>query len=175
MGGVAELQKYDSDQFQFWAGSQCYDKNGEYLWSLDVDAPFLLTAVEDLTKRYNYIVTMAPRHYEDCYENSDEYVMIKSPRMRPVFVPVTMNRSGMFSYDLSSLEGIQLYFQTYGEQFIPTNTIGPITIQEAFDLNYFSVLEGHMKEFMETHDEVERISLWEMVLFKQRPHKPVTE
>ena len=170
MGGVAELQKYDSDQFQFWAGPQCYDKKGKYLWSLDVDTSFLPSAVEDLTKRYTYIVTMAPRHYEDCYENIDE-IMIRSPRVRPVFVPVTMTRNGIFSYDLSSLEDIQLYYQTYGEQLIPTNTIGPITKQEAFDLDYFSEIKGYMKEYMDRHDDVNRISLWVRVLFRQRPYQ----
>lgn len=172
IGGVAELQKYDSEAFHFWAGSQCYDKKGKYLWQLEVESPYLPSAVEDLNTRFIYVVTTKPKRSEG-YNN--EVVMIGSPRMQPVFVQVTMTKNGVFSYDLSSLEGIQLYFQAFEEQLTPTNTTGPITIEEAFDPDYFSLIKDHMTEFMDEHNDVDCLKLWELILFNQRPNKPITE
>lgn len=175
IGGVAELQKYDSDQFHFWNFSRCYDKNGKYLWTFGKESPSLPSVVNELKTQFGYIVTMEPRHFYDSYESDydrDEIVLeneFRKPWTAPVLVPITMTRCGAFSYDLSCLEGIQLYYQVYGDSFVPTNTIGPITIKDAFDPYYFDAIKSYMKDYMDEHEEVDSMVLWELVLFNNPP------
>ena len=96
IGGLAELQKEDYWAFQFWNFALSYDRNGKVLWSLCDESPSLPKAVDNLKTRFGYIVT------------ADWDDPILDAR---VMIPVTMTRNGAFTYDLSCLEGLQLYYQ----------------------------------------------------------------
>ena len=86
--------------------------------------------------------------------------------------PVTMTRDGTFTYDLSCLEGLQLYYQPYGKRFDSTNRIGPVTIEEAFDQDYIDTIKAYMTDYLDQHEEVYTMKLWEMVLFNNPPKSP---
>ena len=84
-------------------------------------------------------------------------------------IPFTMTRNGDFSYDMSCLDGIQLYYSIYGKWLEPTNTIGTITLEEAIDPDYLDTVKAYMEGFMADHEEVGRMCLWEQVLLKHHP------
>lgn len=171
-GGVAQLQNYDSDMFRAWRRSNFYDKNGKYLWTLVDESPSLPSAIKDLGTRFRYVVTMEPKfHYnsEKIDFDEDEMMYEVLPSNARVFVPVTMTRSGAFRYDLSCLEGIQMYYQIYEEPLKRTSIIGPITIEDAIDPDYFDAIKVYMKSFLDQHEEVDRMELWELILFNNPP------
>ena len=87
-------------------------------------------------------------------------------------VPVTLTRDGAFNYDLSCLEGLQLYYQEYGKRTDSTNRIGPITIEEAIDQDYIDTLKAYMTDYLNQHEEVYTMKLWELVLFNNPPKSP---
>ena len=172
IGGVAELQNYDTNQFQFWAGPMFYDKNGKYLRGMDDGSSYLPLAFNDLKKRFGYVVTMEPRKYYESYKydyDEDDIIVFEEIWTPAVKVPFSMTRSGSFSYDLTCLEGIQMNYQVYGDELLRTSTIGPITLEEAFDPDYFDIIEAYMKDFLAQHEEVDRLELWEPILFKNLP------
>ena len=177
IGGVAGLQKYDTDEFRMWTGSRFYDKNGKFLWSLGDESPSLPRAINNLKKRFGYIVTMEPRSlYDSPLLNDDKDDMPKAltrPWTPPVMIPFTMTRNGDFSYDLSGLEGIDLQYNIYGKRLNPENTIGPITLAEAIDPDYIDTVKAHMQGLLDKHKEVDRICLWELVLLKHPPVEPL--
>ena len=177
MGGIAEMQKYDTDQFRFWVGPRFYDKNGEDLWSLVEESPSLPRAIKNLKKRFGYIVTMESRWFYDSplldHDEDDVKIELLTFRTPPVMIPFTMNRNGDFSYDLSCLEGIQLYYNIYGKRLESANTIGSITLEEAIDPDYIDTVKTYMKGFMAEHEEVDRMCLWELVLLKHPPVVPL--
>ena len=176
MGGIAEMQKYDTDQFRFWVGPRFYDKNGEDLWSLGDESPSLPKTINNLKKRFGYVVTMEPRYFYDSplldYDE-DDILEFRRPWTPPVMIPFTMNRNGDFSYDLSCLEGIQLYYNIYGKRLVPANRIGTITLEEAIDPDYLDTVKAYMKGFMAEHEEVDHMCLWELVLLKHPPVVPL--
>ena len=176
VGGIAELQKYDSDQFRFWTGSYFYDKNGQFLWTLDGESPSLPSAINNLKKRFGYIVTMEQRFdYKSPLLDYDEddILEVRRPWTPPVMIPFTMTRNGDFSYDLSCLDGIQLYYNIYGKRLVPANRIGTITLEKAIDPDYLDTVKAYMEGFMAEHEEVGRMCLWEQVLLKHPPVVPL--
>ena len=177
IGGVAGLQKYDTDVFRMWTGSYFYGKDGKYLWPLGDESPSLPLAIKNLKKRFGYIVTMEPRAYYDSPlfndDKDDLLIAFTRPWTPPVMIPFTMTRNGDFNYDLSCLEGIQLHYNIYGKRLEPANTIGPITLTEAIDPDYIDTVKAHMKGLLDKHEEVDRICLWELVLLKHPPVVPL--
>lgn len=177
IGGVAGLQKYDTDVFRMWTGSYFYGKDGKYLWPFGDESPSLPLAIKNLKKRFGYIVTMEPRAYYDSPlfkdDKDDLLIALTRPWTPPVMIPFTMTRNGDFSYDLSCLEGIQLQYNIYGKRLEPANTIGPITLEEAIDPDYIDTVKAHMKGLLDKQEEVERICLWELVLLKHPPVVPL--
>ena len=157
IGGLAELQKEDYWAFQFWNFALSYDRNGKVLWSLRDESPSLPKAVDNLKTRFGYIVT------------ADWDDPILDAR---VMIPVTMTRNGAFTYDLSCLEGLQLYYQEYGKRRDSTNRIGSITIEEAIDPDYIDTLKAYMTDYLNQHEEVYTMKLWELVLFNNPPESP---
>lgn len=157
IGGLAELQKEDYWAFQFWNFALSYDRNGKVLWSLRDESPSMPGAVDNLKTRFGYIVT------------ADWDDPILDAR---VMIPVTMTRNGAFTYDLSCLEGLQLYYQEYGKRTDSTNRIGPITIEEAIDQDYIDTLKAYMTDYLHQHEEVYTMKLWELVLFNNPPESP---
>ncbi|SKC36454.1 hypothetical protein SAMN06298214_0017 [Bacteroidales bacterium WCE2004] len=87
-------------------------------------------------------------------------------------IPLTMTRDGAFTYDLSCLEGLPLYYQEYGKRHDSTNRIGPITIEEAIDPDYIDTIKAYMTDYLSRHEEVYTMKLWEMVLFNNPPESP---
>jgi hypothetical protein len=157
IGGLAELQKEDYRAFQFWNYALSYDRNGKVLWSLVDESPSLPRAVDNLKTRFGYIVT------------ADWDDPILDAR---VMIPVTMTRDGAFTYDLSCLEGLQLYYQEYGKRTDSTNRIGSITIEEAIDQDYIDTLKAYMTDYLHQHEEVYTMKLWELVLFNNPSESP---
>ena len=160
IGGLAELQKEDYREFRNWNFALSYDRNGKILWSLGAESPSLPGAVDNLKTRFSYIVTA----------DGDD---VNWPILdAPVMSPVTMTRDGAFTYDLSCLEGLQLYYQEYGKRRDSTNRIGSITIEEAIDPDYIDTLKAYMTDYLNQHEEVYTMKLWELVLFNNPPESP---
>ena len=160
IGGLAELQKEDYREFRNYAFARSYDRDGKVLWSLCGESPSLPGAVDNLKTRFSYIVTA----------NGDD--VIWEILDAPVMIPLTMTRDGAFTYDLSCLEGLPLYYQEYGKRFDSTNRIGPITIEEAIDQDYIDTIKAYMTDYLSRHEEVYTMKLWEMVLFNNPPESP---
>ena len=163
IGGSAELQKEDSYRFRFWIGSFFFDKRGKCLWPLSSESPFI---PEEVNRQFCYVVTMEPRISQPDLSIPKEDPGNWAP---PVFVPITMTRSGAFSYDVSCLEGIQLFYQERCNPFESTYTIGRITIEEAIDPAYLDAIRAYMKDFFKKHEEVESVRLWEQILLNNPP------
>ena len=157
IGGLAELQKEDYRAFRNFACARFYDRDGEVLWSLCGESPSLPSAVDNLKTRFGYIVTT---------DGDDKNWPILDA---PMMFPVTMTRDGTFTYDLSCLEGVQLYYQQYGKRWDSTNRIGPVTIEEAFDQDYIDTIKAYMTDYLDQHEEVYTMKLWELVLFNNPP------
>lgn len=160
IGGLAELQKEDYREFRNWNYALSYDRNGKVLWSLGGESPSLPGAVDNLKTWFSYIVTADG--------NDVNWPILDAPAM----IPVTMTRDGAFTYDLSCQEGLQLYYQEYGKRRDSTNRIGPITIEEAIDPDYIDTLKAYMTDYLNQHEEVYTMKLWELVLFNNPPESP---
>ena len=98
IGGPADLQKKDYRSFRQHIRTLAYDKNGKCLWPLSSDAPLSPREVE---WKFHYIVSRDPGNYPD---GEGVYGLA-----RPVLIPFTITRSGALSYDVSCLDGMQLY------------------------------------------------------------------
>jgi hypothetical protein len=158
IGGVANLQSSDSYLFRHWTFSRFYDKDGNYLQALGSESPFM---PQDINKRFDKVVTTEPK-------SLDEHdIVVHKWSTPPVLIPIIMTRSGLFSYDVSCLNGLQLFYQEFGKPFNPDNTIGPISIEEAIDVEYLDAMKSYLNDFMEKHEEVDSLKLWELVLFNK--------
>ena len=170
IGGVDELQKYDYDMFQSWIRSSVFDRKGKYLWQLSSTSPLM---PREINRKFRYVVTMEPRIL---HENRHEVVPINwECESMPVLISITITRSGSISYEMPRLDGVQLYYQELGKPFHLDNAIGRITIEEAIDQDRLDTIKAYMKDFMDKHDEVDHVCLWELVLFNQTPNKSITE
>ena len=173
IGGPVEQQKKDNDSFRMWARSRAYDKNGLCIWSLCSESPMM---PREVNRQFRYIVTMDP--YE---ENEPEIEMLGvrrlvdgSLRFSPVFVPITITRSGMIRYgnDMPRLKGIQLYYQELGKDCSSKSAIGTIKLEDALDPDRLAAIKAYMKDYFDEHEEVDRMELWEAVLFNNPPESP---
>lgn len=166
IGGVAELQLLDSYMFRRWTFSRFYDKDGNYLQALTSESPFM---PREINMRFSKIVTTEPKSL-----NEQDFVSHKwsSP---PVLIPITMTRSGVFSYDVSCLKSLQLFYQEFGKPFNPDNTIGPISIEDAIDSDYLDAIKVYLEDYMEKNEEVDSLRVWELVLFNSPGTKVVQQ
>ena len=155
-GGVAELQKSDSYMFRRWAFSRFFDKNGHCLRSLGSESPFM---PRDITKGFSAVVTTELR---SIFERE---IIVNQRLTTPVLIPITMTRDGVFSYDISSLKDFHLFYQEPGKPFMSENTIGPIAIEDALDSDYLHAMKAYLTDYMDKHEEVDSMRLWELILF----------
>lgn len=155
-GGMKELLNTDYEAFRFMTQASCFDRKGRYKPSLYAESPSL---PKDELSQFRYVVMMEPRY------PVEEFPIIREG-MRPVMIPVTMNRSGRFDCDLSILDGIPLYYSEIGSSF-QTEICGPTSIKEALDPDYLETLKVFMKDFLDEHPEVGSMKLWERLLFKK--------
>lgn len=157
-GGVAELQKYDSFMFRHWTVSRFFDKNGHILLpSISNESPLI---PGEIRNRFNRIVTT---------EKKGGDTMAQKGSTTPVLIPVTMKRNGRLSYDVSCLEGLQLYCQELGKPLNHDNTPGSISIEEAIDPDYLYAMEVYLNDFLRVHKDIDSMRLWELVVFNE-PH-----
>lgn len=158
IGGPMEQQIKDYYSFRSWSRSRAYDKNGRCLWPLCSES---LMMPREINRQFRYVVTM---------ENESEETM-RLWDFPPVLVPITVTRSGTISYgkDIARLGGVQLYYQELGNPFSSKSAIGTITLEEALDLDRLDAIKAFMKSYFDEHEDVERMSLWELVLFNNPP------
>ena len=183
IGGPMEQQMNDCWSFRAWSRSHAYDKDGKCILSLLSESPMM---PREVNRQFRYVVTLNP--YEEGYPE-EEFIVIEetidgSWRYSPLFVPITITRSGAIGYgkDMSRLEGVQLYYQELGKPFSAESAIGTIKLEEALDPDHLDAIKAYMKDYFDEHEEVERVELWELVLFKNPPRitdgnseKPNTE
>lgn len=161
IGGPVEQQKKDYERFRMWAHSRAYDKNGKCLWSLCSESPMM---PREVNRQFRYFVTLDP--FE---ENKPEIEIIGN--RRPVLVPITITRSGMIRYgnDMPRLKGIQMYYQELGKAFSSENALGTITLEDALDPDHLDAIKVYLKDYFDEHEEVDRMELWELILFNNPP------
>ena len=150
------MQKYDYDDFRSWIGSLCYDKEGRPLWALGGESPMM---PREVNRQFRHVVTMKYLHEGDAFEDWTSFV----------FIPITMTRSGSFRYDLSCLDGIQLFYQELGTSHESTSILGTITAEEAIDPARLDAVKAYLTSYLDEHEEVESIKTWELVLFNNPP------
>lgn len=157
IGGPEVLQKKDYRSFRQHIRTLAYDKNGKCLWPLCSEAPYL--SRED-DWEFRYVVSRDPGNYAD----GSGYSLA-----RPVLIPFTITRSGILSYDVSCLDGLQLYCRAFRDLNSTADSEGTITIEEALDPDYREAIKTYTKTFFDEHEEVDRMELWELVLFNNPP------
>lgn len=161
IGDARNLIKSDYMIFRSLVRSCCFDKNGKLIPSLCFLPP--VTPI-DIKRGFRYIVTLKPAVAHD-----PDMPQVLLQGDTPVLIPMTLTKSGDFHYDLSCLEGIQLYYQEYGKDF-NSNRLGTIHMEDAIDQNYLSVIKAYMKTILDDHQEVETVRLWELLLFNNPPN-----
>ena len=157
IGGPEGLQKKDYRSFRQHIRTLAYDKNGKCLWPLCSEAPYLSQEVD---WEFRYVVSRDPGNYAD----GSGYSLA-----RPVLIPFTITRSGILSYDVSCLDGLQLYCRAFRDLNSTADSEGTITIEEALDPDYREAIKTYTKTFFDEHEEVDRMELWELVLFNNPP------
>ena len=158
IGGPGDLQKKDYRSFRQHIQTLAYDKNGRCLWSLCSEAPYLPREVD---WKFRYVVSRDPGDYPD---GDGSYGLA-----RPVLIPVTITRNGMLNYDVSCLDGLQLYCRGFYELGSTADSRGTIMIEEALDSDYLDTIKTYTKAFFDKHEEVDRMELWELLLFNKPP------
>ena len=161
IGGPADLQKKDYRSFRQHIHTLAYDKNGKWLWQLCSDAPY---SPREVSWKYNFVVSRDPGDYPD---GDGVYGLA-----RPVLIPFTITRSGALSYDVSCLDGMQLYYRT--EVNSTADSIDTIAIEDAIDPEYLDALKTYMKVFFDEHEEVDCVKLWELVWFNNLPKRYIS-
>lgn len=156
VGGPEDLQKYDFFQFRRWIGSSFYDKEGRPLLSLSGESPLM---PRDVNRQFRYVVIM--KYLNEGVAFEDETMV--------VLIPFTMTRSGTFHYDLSCLEGIQLFYKRMGTPSKTASILGKITAEEAIDPTRLDAVKAYLTSYLDEHEEVESIKTWELVLFNNPP------
>ena len=157
IGGPEVLQKKDYRSFRQHIRTLAFDKNGKCLWPLCSEAPYLSREVD---WEFRYVVSRDPGNYAD----GSGYSLA-----RPVLIPFTITRSGILSYDVSCLDGLQLYCRAFRDLNSTADSEGTITIEEALDPDYREAIKTYTKTFFDEHEEVDRMELWELVLFNNPP------
>ena len=161
IGGPADLQKKDYRSFRQHIRTLAYDKNGKWLWPLCSDAPY---SPDEVRWKYNFVVSRDPGDYPD---GRGAYGLA-----RPVLIPFTITRSGALSYDVSCLDGMQLYYRT--EVNSTADSIDTIAIEDAIDPDYLDALKTYTKVIFDEHEEVDSVKLWELVYFNNLPKRYIS-
>ena len=156
IGGPEDLQKEDYTSFQQKIRTLVYDKDGKCLLPLCSDAPY---APQEVEWNFDFVVSRDPAEH---HEGGGVYSLA-----RPVLIPFTITRSGSLSYDVSCLDGMQLYYRhnvrSTGE------SIDTIKIEDAIDPEYLEALKTYTKVIFDEHEEVDCVKLWELVWFNNLP------
>ena len=161
IGGPEDLQKKDYLPFRQHIRTLVYDKDGKCLLPLCSDAPY---APREVSWKYNYVVSRDPAEY---HEGGGVYSLA-----RPVLIPFTITRSGALSYDVSCLDGMQLYYRK--DVSSTGDSIDAIKIEDAIDPEYLDALKTYTKVIFDEHEEVDRVKLWELVWFNNLPKKYIS-
>ena len=161
IGGPADLQKKDYLPFRQHIRTLVYDKDGKCLLPLCSDAPY---APREVSWKYNYVVSRDPAEY---HEGGGVYSLA-----RPVLIPFTITRSGALSYDVSCLDGMQLYYRK--DVSSTGDSIDAIKIEDAIDPEYLDALKTYTKVIFDEHEEVDCVKLWELVWFNNLPKKYIS-
>lgn len=156
IGGPEDLQKKDYLPFRQHIRTLVYDKDGKCLLSLCSDAPYSPREVE---WKYKYVVSRDPAEY---HEGGGVYSLA-----RPVLIPFTITRDGSLSYDVSCLDGMQLYYRN--DVRSTGDSIDTIKIEDAIDPEYLDALKTYTKVIFDEHEEVGCVKLWELVWFNNLP------
>lgn len=80
-----------------------------------------------------------------------------------------------YGNDILRLEGVQLYYQELGKPFSSDSAIGTITLKEALDPDHLNAIKTYTKGVFDEHEEVDRMELWELVLFDNPPGATTTQ
>lgn len=161
IGGPEDLQKKDYLPFRQHIRTLVYDKDGKCLLPLCSDAPY---APREVSWKYNYVVSRDPAEY---HEGGGVYSLA-----RPVLIPFTITRSGALSYDVSCLDGMQLYYRK--DVSSTGDSIDAIKIEDAIDPEYLDALKTYTKVIFDEHEEVDCVKLWELVWFNNLPKKYIS-
>ena len=161
IGGPEDLQKKDYLPFRQHIRTLVYDKDGKCLLPLCSDAPY---APREVSWKYKYVVSRDPAEY---HEGGGVYSLA-----RPVLIPFTITRSGALSYDVSCLDGMQLYYRK--DVSSTGDSIDAIKIEDAIDPEYLDALKTYTKVFFDEHEEVDCVKLWELVWFNNLPKKYIS-
>jgi hypothetical protein len=156
IGGPEDLQKKDYLPFRQHIRTLVYDKDGKCLLPLCSDAPY---APQEVEWKFNFVVSRDPAEY---HEGGGVYSLA-----RPVLIPFTITRSGVLSYDVSCLDGMQLYYRNNVRS--TGDSIDAIKIEDAIDPEYLDALKTYTKVIFDEHEEVDRVKLWELVWFNNLP------
>ena len=161
IGGPEDLQKKDYLPFRQHIRTLVYDKDGKCLLPLCSDAPY---APREVSWKYNYVVSRDPAEY---HEGGGVYSLA-----RPVLIPFTITRSGALSYDVSCLDGMQLYYRK--DVSSTGDSIDAIKIEDAIDPEYLDALKTYTKVIFDEHEEVGCVKLWELVWFNNLPKRYIS-
>ena len=161
IGGPADLQGKDYLSFQHHIRTLVYDKDGKCLLPLCSEAPYVS---EEIAWEFNFVVSRDPGEYPD---GRGGYSLA-----RPVFIPLTITRSGALSYDVSCLDGMQLYYRKHLNS--TGESIDTILIEDAIDPDYLDTLKTYTKAIFDEHEEVDSVKLWEYVCFNNLPKRYIS-
>ena len=74
-----------------------------------------------------------------------------------------------YGNDMPRLKGIQMYYQELGKAFSSENALGTITLEDALDPDHLDAIKVYLKDYFDEHEEVDRMELWELILFNNPP------
>ena len=164
VGGPADLQPYDYVLFLWSTKIRCFDKHGRIIYPLIFDSPALDSCVR---RTFRYCVA-----FDGGFAKSNNPGLItgksfNGPYYPELMIPITMNRSGEFYYDLSHVKGWHFYYRDYPSSI--HGVLGDIKLEDAIEQDYINAIKSHLTEFLKQHPEVETIKTWEYLLFNDPP------
>ena len=165
VGGPIDIQT-DYRRFTQTVFVRCFDKDGKRLRHLQSRAPFLDTCIR---RQFQYCIVFDAIDQDKSPDDSIGLFVrsINQGRYPQVMMPVSLNRSGAFSYDLSHIQGWTLYYRDNPSSIYGNN--GSIKLEDAIDQEYINAIRSHLEEFLRQHPEVETIKTWEYLLFNDPP------
>ena len=158
VGGPADYQSSDYQVFLAVTKMRCFDENGTFVGYLYQNAP---TLDFDNQRKFRYRVVFEGDFAKDTTSSR------QITYYPPVMIPITMNRSGKFIYDLSHVKGWHFYYRDYPSSI--HGVLGDIKLEDAIDQDYINTIKSHLTEFLKQHPEVETIKTWEYLLFNDPP------
>ena len=158
VGGPADYQSSDYQVFLAVTKMRCFDENGTFVGYLYQNAPSLDF---DNQRKFRYRVVFEGDFAKDTTSSR------QITYYPPVMIPITMNRSGKFIYDLSHVKGWHFYYRDYPSSI--HGVLGDIKLEDAIDQDYINTIKSHLTEFLKQHPEVETIKTWEYLMFNNVP------